>query len=86
MNLKDHAKDAAQAVTDRLRLTLTEEQTEEVARLIEKTIIHAVVDEHKKCATVAKECCSGDPALASEIDRKIDSKTQVLIANLSAMR
>ncbi len=86
MKLSKHAEGAAKDVTSHLKITPGKKQMDQIARIIEKAIVEAVVEHRTKCADVVVKAGSEDTDLAHAIRDKIRRKTDVLIANLSAMR
>ena len=84
-NLRERAELTAQELNSILGIS-EENQSKEVADAIENAIIKALIDERKRCADVAAQCCADDAKKAKEISEEVNRVRSVLITNLSAMR
>ncbi len=86
MNIQERAQSAAAGVIETLAASPTEAQTTKVTQLIERMVIEAMVEEGKRCASVARECSVADRAVARRVAREIRLSNEALIANLSSLR
>ncbi len=86
MNIQERAESAAAGVIETLAASPTEAQTTKVTQLIERMVIEAMVEEGKRCASVARECGVADREVARRVAREIRLSNEVLIANLSSLR
>ncbi|NIO40486.1 MAG: hypothetical protein GTO41_10045, partial [Burkholderiales bacterium] len=64
----------------------SQELEEQVADVIERAVIDAVLEDGELCTRVAKECCAADQDLAHKISEEIRRAQTALIANLSSLR
>ena len=58
----------------------------EIADAIERTIINALLEERKRCADVALNCCDDDREKGQLIAEEINRINAALVANLSSLR
>ncbi len=86
MNIQERAESAAAGVIETLAASPTEAQTNQVTKLIERVVIDAMIEEGKRCASVARECGVADRQVARRVAREIRLSNEVLIANLSSLR
>ena len=66
--------------------TLSAEQTEKVAKAIEKAVIRGMLEGHHRAVDVCNECGEAEQDIAHKIRNTIRQKNDALIANLSALR
>ena len=57
-----------------------------VTKLIERVVIDAMIEEGKRCASVARECGLADREVARKVAQEIRLSNEALIANLSSLR
>ena len=69
-----------------LKDTLSEDQTETVAKVIEKAVIRGILEGQHQAVDACNECGEAEQDLAHKIRTAIRQKNDALIANLSAMR
>ena len=86
MSIADSAKDAAKEIVGVLEASPNEEQISRVTNAIERAVIEAVLEQQKRFAHAAIECCSADKDMAHKISAEIRRTEVSLIANLSALR
>jgi hypothetical protein len=86
MSFAELAKDAAKEIVGVLEASPNEEQISRVKKAIERVVIEAVLEEQRRCAHAAIECCSADKDMAHKIGEEIRRSEVGLIANLSALR
>ncbi len=86
MNIRERAQSAAAGVIETLAASPTEAQTKQVTKLIERVVIDAMIEEGKRCASVARECGVADREVARRVAREIRLSNEALIANLSSLR
>jgi hypothetical protein len=84
-SLRERAEQATQEVQQILGLS-AEEHPKEISDAIEKTIIHALLEERHRCADVAFEFLDGDKVKAKHVAEEIRRINTVLVSNLSSMR
>lgn len=85
-NLKAIAKEATEGVNELLVDPLTKEQATQVADLIEKTVIKAMLQGQHSAVDAALNCPEADQDTAHKIATAIRHKNDALIANLSSLR
>ena len=87
MALDKTAQKAARKIDDALAdYDLSDEQKQEILKIIEKSIIKTVEetsDMHREATAI---CCGPEADLAHKIAEEAERKKTALIANLSAMR
>jgi hypothetical protein len=66
--------------------TLSADQADEVAKVIEAAIIRGVLEGQHRAVDTCKECGEAEQDLAHKIATAIREKNDVLIANLSSLR
>ena len=86
MDLRNRAERAAAGVFETLAASPTEDQAKRVTVQIEKALIDVLLQEGKRCADVARDCCAADHDLARKVAREVRLSNEALIANLSALR
>lgn len=86
MNISENAHSTAKAVYAVLGVQPDDEQSREVARLIERSIISSVLSEAERYTHVVLSCCSADLDMAHKLTDQIRASTNALVANLSSMR
>jgi S-adenosylmethionine synthetase len=84
-SLRERAEQATQEVQQILGLS-AEEHPKEISDAIEKTIIHALLEERHRCADVAFEFLDEDQVKAKHVAEEIRRINTVLVSNLSSMR
>lgn len=66
--------------------TLSEEQSEKVAKAIEAGVIRGMLEGQHRAVDACNECGEAEQDIAHKIRTAIRRKNDALIANLSAMR
>ncbi|MGI9413893.1 MAG: hypothetical protein ACR2PM_09495 [Hyphomicrobiales bacterium] len=84
--LREIAEEATNAIDGLLKSKLTEEQWQEVEKIIEQTTIKALLEGQHRAVDVALGYPSADKDLAHKIADAIRRKNDTLIVNLSSMR
>ena len=84
-SLRERAEKATQEVQKILGLS-EEDHPKEISDSIEKTIIHALLEERHRCADVAFEFLNEDQIKAKHVAEEIRRVNTVLVSNLSSMR
>ena len=84
-SLRERAEQATQEVQQILGLS-AEEHPKEISDAIEKTIIHALLEERHRCADIAFEFLGEDQFKAKHVAEEIRRINSVLVSNLSSMR
>jgi len=85
-NLKTIAKDATQGVNKILNTPLTDEQTAQVEKIIEQTVIKAMLEGQHRAVDATLNCPEADQDEAHKIATAIRKKNDALIVNLSSLR
>ena len=86
MNISENAQSTTKAVCALLGVQPDENQAKEVARIIERSIISAVLGEAERYTHVVMSCCSADLDMAHKLAAEIRASTNALVTNLSSMR
>lgn len=86
MNISENAKSTAAAVCALLGVDPDQEHLRAVSRVIERSIINAVLNEAERYTHVVMSCCSADLDLARKLAGEIRHSNDALIANLTSMR
>ena len=84
-SLRKRAEAATKEVQDLLGVS-ADSHPKEIADAIEITITKALLEERRRCADVASNCCDDDRERGNRIADEINRINTALIANLSAMR
>ena len=85
-HLKDIAEEATQGINELLIEPLTDEQTVAVEKLIEQTVIKAMLQGQHQAVDAALNCPEADRDIAHKIATAIRLKNDALIVNLSSLR
>ena len=72
MTLKTLADDAVARIGETVSDTLSESEAAAVSKIIEDTLIKAVNQTTKNCATAAVVCCGPEADLAHKIAEEVD--------------
>ncbi len=86
MYIQDRAESAGAGVIETMAASPTQAQTKKVTQLIERVVIDAMIEEGKRCASVARECGLADREAARRVAHEIRVSNEALIANLSSLR
>ena len=86
MTLKTLADDAVSQIGETVSAKLSESEAEAISKVVEDTLIKAVNQTTKNCATAAVVCCGPEADLAHKIAEEVDRAQTALIANLLSMR
>lgn len=84
--LREIAEEATNAIDALLKSKLSEEQWSEVEKIIEDTVIKALLEGQHRAVDAALQCPSADTDIAHKIAAAIRQKNDALIVNLSSMR
>lgn len=71
---------------EKLEGTLSADQTDEVANVIEAAVIRGVLEGQHRAVDACRECAEADQDIAHKIASAIRRKNDTLIANLSSLR
>lgn len=86
MDISENAKSTAKAVCALLGVQPNDQQSLEVSRIIERSIISAILGEAERYTHVVMSCCSADLDMAHKLTAEIRASTNALVTNLSSMR
>ena len=87
MALEKTAEKAARQISEALSgYDLSEQQKQEILKIIEQSIVSAVEQTAKTHREATVYCCGPEADLAHKIAEEAERKTQALIANLMALR
>ncbi len=85
-SLRDRAEETTLIIQESLGFS-PETHSKEVADVVEKAIIDALLEERDRCATVAFEkCCDEDMDKAHKVAEEVRRLRTALVTNLSSMR
>lgn len=84
--LQEIAEEATNEIDGLLKSKLTDEQWKRVERIIEQTVIKALLEGQHRAVDAALQYPSADRDLAYKIAAAIRQKNDALIVNLSSMR
>ncbi len=86
MDFRERARSAARNVSGIMQSAPSDELEQQVAAVIERAMIEAVLEDGERCVKAATSCCSADKDLAHKIAEEIRRTNTALIANLSSLR
>ncbi|MFQ5756929.1 MAG: hypothetical protein ACE5H7_12700 [Acidiferrobacterales bacterium] len=86
MDFRERARSAAKNVSGIIQSAPSDELEQQVAAVIERAMIDAVLEDGERCVKAAVNCCSADKDLAHKITDEIRRSNTALIANLSSLR
>lgn len=86
MNISENAQSTAKAICAELGIRPDDEQAGQVARLIERSIIAALLSECERHTHMVMNCCTADRDMAHKLTAEIRASTDALVANLSSLR
>ncbi len=86
MTINDLAAKAVEEIAKALDVQPSDAQAKSVDDIVQQAIINAVLEEQRRCATVATNVCTADQRLAHKIQAEFRADEASLIANLSALR
>ena len=86
MNFRERARSAAKNVSGIIQSAPPDELEQQVAAVIERAMIDAVLENGERSVKAAVNCCSADKDLAHKITEEIRRSNTALIANLSSLR
>ncbi|MBT3238256.1 MAG: hypothetical protein HOL37_10685 [Rhodospirillaceae bacterium] len=84
-SLRERAELATKEVQDILGVS-ADTHPKEIADALEQAIITALLEERKRCADVAFNCCIEDQDKAHQVADEIKRVNTALVANLSSLR
>lgn len=85
-SLKNIAQEATQGIDEILVTPFTADQTKQVALIIEKAVIKAMLQGQHNAVDAALQCPEADQDVAHKVATAIRLKNDALIANLSSLR
>ena len=85
-NLKKIAEDATNEIDGLLKSKLTDDQWARVEKIIEETVIRALLEGQHRAVDAALNVPEADRDLAHKFASAIRQKNDALIVNLSSMR
>ncbi len=86
MDFRERAPSAAMNVSGIIQSAPPAELEQQVAAVIERAMIDAVLEYGQRSVKAAVNCCSADKDLAHKIAEEIRRSNTALIANLSSLR
>ncbi len=86
MTINDLAAKAVEEIAKVLDVQPSDARAKSVDDIVQQAIINAVLEERRRCATVATTVCTANQDLAHTILAEIRADEAALIANLSALR
>ncbi len=86
MDFRERACSAAKNVSGIMQTAPSAELEQQVAAVIERAMIDAVLEDGQRSVEAAVNCCSADKDLAHKIAEEIRRSNTALIANLSSLR
>lgn len=86
MALQPIAEKAVQSINDTLSVSLSEEDREKIARIVEQAVIDSAVSASQRCATVVGAHLEHEEDKAHQITETLKREETALIANLMGMR
>lgn len=86
MNISENAQSTTKAICAELGIQPDEQQSRQVTRLIERSIISALLSETERHTHLVMNCCSADLDMAHKLTSEIRAATDALVANLSSLR
>jgi len=84
--LRKIAEEATRGIDELLVTPLTEEQTSQIEKIIEQTVIRALLEGQHRAVDAAINCPSADQDIAHKIASAIRQENDALIVNLSSLR
>ena len=84
--LRKIAEEATSGINGILVTPLTDEQTAKVEKIIEETVIKALLEGQHRAVDAAIKCPEADQDMAHKIATAIRQKNDTLIVNLSSLR
>lgn len=84
--LKSIADEATDGINNLLTHPLTGEQSAQVSGIIEKAVIHALLEGQHRAVDAAKRCANHDEEEARRYSDAIRRENDVLISTLSSLR
>lgn len=84
--LREIAEEATKEIDGLLKSKLTDEQWDRVEKIVEETVIKALLEGQHRAVDAALGYPSADRDLANKIASAIRQKNDALIVNLSSMR
>ena len=86
IKLKAIAEETTESINSILVHSLTDEQTIQVADIIEKAVIRGLLEGQHRAVDAAKRCAEHDAEEARRYSEAIRHDNDMLIANLSSLR
>ena len=85
-SLRAISKEATDAIEKVLGGSLAKDQRQQIEKILEKTVIRALLEGQHRAVDAALRCPDADQDLAHKIATEIRRKNDALIANLSSLR
>ena len=86
MSLKKHADNAVKKIESNLAVSLSEDEREAVARIVEQAIIDAVADAGQHFSDATKPHLDADDDKAHKIAEQLRLAQTALLSNLQGLR
>lgn len=86
MSLSENTDSAVGKIKEAISVPLTEEQTRQVTKAVEKALIDTVLETCQSSSQAIIRCCSADRDMAHKLNEEIERGKEALIANLSSLR
>ena len=84
--LREISEEATKAIDELLTDHLTEGQAGKVEKIIERTVVKALLEGQHRAVDAALQCPEADQDMAHKIAAAIRRRNDALIANLSSLR
>ncbi len=85
-NLTEIAEEATTGINGLLMNKLTDEQSEQVAGIVEKAVIKALLEGQHRAVDAARRCAAHNEEEAQRYADAIRRENDMIIANLSSLR
>ncbi len=86
MDLAELSKQVSQKLNDAIPTDLADEERQAIAKIVQQAVLDASEHTHEEVKGAAVACCGPDADLAHKLQKLMDQKRDMLIANLSSMR
>lgn len=86
MDLAELSKQVSRKLNDAIPTDLAEEEREAIAKIVQQALLDATGHTHEEVTQAAMAVCAADTDLAHKLQKRMDQKRDMLIANLSSMR
>ena len=86
MDLAELSKQVSQKLNDAIPTDLAAEDREAIAKIVQQALLDASGHTHEEVTQAVMAVCAADTDLAHKLQKRMDQKRDMLIANLSSMR